>query len=320
METRFGRVFITALLLPCVLLPLFVRGQEQDKIKSRIIVPVEDEEHQKDKQAKKKTGPPKTALQLIRNFKNKTYTGEIVDLNFKRVDMKHLLSWFSKLSGIEFRVDPAINEQTTCVAHQVPWDRVLHFFLKDNQLAVSSEGGALRVKKAAPTDDSSQSSGSSTLFIIIAALLILPSAGMVFYLLALKKRGKREGGKKNSKKPSLPAEKAEEYIKRIIYLFEVERIYRQEDISLNTLSGQMGVPAYQLSLLINDKLNKTFSELVNHHRVEEVKQRLSNPAEKNKKIIDIAFEAGFNTKTSFNRTFKKYTGMTPSQYQEKYSS
>jgi AraC-like DNA-binding protein len=58
--------------------------------------------------------------------------------------------------------------------------------------------------------------------------------------------------------------------------------------------------------------------LVNSYRVEDVKKRLASYQEADKTILDIAFDAGFNTKTSFNRVFKKLTRMTPSQYRRRY--
>jgi AraC-like DNA-binding protein len=58
--------------------------------------------------------------------------------------------------------------------------------------------------------------------------------------------------------------------------------------------------------------------LVNTYRVEEVKKRLASLQDKDKTILNIAFDAGFNTKTSFNRVFKKFTRMTPSQYRKRY--
>ena len=92
----------------------------------------------------------------------------------------------------------------------------------------------------------------------------------------------------------------------------------KEDISLQSLSEELDVPAYQLSWVINRKMNLTFSELVNSYRVEEVKKRLASPQDTEKTILDIAFDAGFNTKTSFNRVFKKITGVTPSHYRRQH--
>jgi AraC-like DNA-binding protein len=57
-----------------------------------------------------------------------------------------------------------------------------------------------------------------------------------------------------------------------------------------------------------------FFDLVNGYRVREVQQRLEDEESRQFTILAIAFDAGFNSKTSFNTIFKKHTGMTPSEY------
>ena len=62
-------------------------------------------------------------------------------------------------------------------------------------------------------------------------------------------------------------------------------------------------------------MGKNFYKLVNEYRVEEVKKRMVNPEYKNLTILAIAYDSGFNAKSSFNTIFKESTGMTPSGYQ-----
>jgi AraC-like DNA-binding protein len=64
-------------------------------------------------------------------------------------------------------------------------------------------------------------------------------------------------------------------------------------------------------------LNKNFRDLINHYRIEEAKNSLTNPKKNDSSILEIAYEVGFNSKEVFNRCFKKYTGMTPSEYKRK---
>ena len=59
-----------------------------------------------------------------------------------------------------------------------------------------------------------------------------------------------------------------------------------------------------------------FFDFINEYRLDEVKQALTDPAKQHLKILAIAFDAGFNSKTSFNTIFKKHTGMTPSEYRQ----
>ena len=64
-------------------------------------------------------------------------------------------------------------------------------------------------------------------------------------------------------------------------------------------------------------LNQNFFDYVNHFRVEKVKKDVSNVKKGHLKLLSIAMDAGFNSKSLFNAIFKKHTGMTPSEYREK---
>ena len=74
-----------------------------------------------------------------------------------------------------------------------------------------------------------------------------------------------------------------------------------------------------LSELINRELKQGFSNLLNQYRVEEAKKRIVDMDKREKNILMIAFEVGFNSKTSFNTIFKKYAGFTPSQFYSKFN-
>jgi AraC-like DNA-binding protein len=78
----------------------------------------------------------------------------------------------------------------------------------------------------------------------------------------------------------------------------------------------LSVSPHLLSQILNEKLNRNFSDFVNYYRIEEAKQILSSPRGDRLKVIAVAFEVGFNTKVAFYNAFKKYTKMTPSQYRE----
>jgi AraC-like DNA-binding protein len=64
-------------------------------------------------------------------------------------------------------------------------------------------------------------------------------------------------------------------------------------------------------------MNKTFYDLVNGYRVEEAKRLLLNPNNRSFTILSVGFEAGFNSKTTFNTVFKKFTGLTPTDFRER---
>jgi AraC-like DNA-binding protein len=89
--------------------------------------------------------------------------------------------------------------------------------------------------------------------------------------------------------------------------------YRRAKYSLRDLSDEMGLTEQNLSWSINTGGQQSFSDLINKLRIEDVKQSLRQ-AVNSHNMLDIAFAAGFNSKSSFNAVFKKHTGMTPSQY------
>ncbi|HEX7846657.1 MAG TPA: helix-turn-helix domain-containing protein [Chitinophagaceae bacterium] len=100
-------------------------------------------------------------------------------------------------------------------------------------------------------------------------------------------------------------------------LMEQEKIYQEPDLTLRDLAEKLQVLPYQVSQAINDGMNKSFYDLVNGYRVEEAKRLLLDPGNHNYTILSVGFEAGFNSKTTFNTVFKKFTGMTPTEFREK---
>jgi AraC-like DNA-binding protein len=165
-------------------------------------------------------------------------------------------------------------------------------------------------------EDQLQASGSSRiplyLYFLAAFILAGGSGGFILY------RKRLKAGRRSLRGFVIDPDKADEIMKKVTYLLDVEKVFRKEDISLQFLSKELAIPSYQLSWIINKKMNSSFSALVNSYRIEEVKKRLASTLEMDRNILDIAFDAGFNTKTSFNRVFKKMTGITPSQYRKRY--
>lgn len=112
---------------------------------------------------------------------------------------------------------------------------------------------------------------------------------------------------------SLTPRVAERLASRLKDLMESEELYLDNDLKLNNLASRLNVNSHHLSQVINDQLGVSFYELINNSRIEKAKCYLQDP-ECDMTILDIAFAVGFNNKTSFNNAFKKYVGMTPSQF------
>jgi AraC-like DNA-binding protein len=153
-----------------------------------------------------------------------------------------------------------------------------------------------------------------TIFFKILVFFIFLALAAGVYLLY--KKRPFEKARKYKRSPLHPLY-VKECIKKLTYLMEIEKLYRDETISLQSLSEKLSITPHQLSQIINNKLNKNFADFINTYRIEEVKKRLNDPKNANQKILSIAFDVGFNTRVAFNTAFKKYTRMTPTQYKEK---
>lgn len=107
-----------------------------------------------------------------------------------------------------------------------------------------------------------------------------------------------------------------DFIGRINSIMEKEKPYLNPDITLPELASLIDIPAYQLSRVINEKFGCNFFDFINGYRVNEVKTKINDPAFSNLSLLGIAFDCGFNSKSAFNRIFKKMTGLTPSEYEK----
>src|SRR6185369_16865270 len=114
-----------------------------------------------------------------------------------------------------------------------------------------------------------------------------------------------------------PETKIDEIAARILRTMEQDKLYQEADLTLQNLADRIQLPSYQVSQAINDGMNKNFYDLVNSYRVEEAKRLLLDAKNKDFTILSVGFEAGFNSKTTFNTVFKKFTGLTPTEYRDK---
>lgn len=93
--------------------------------------------------------------------------------------------------------------------------------------------------------------------------------------------------------------------------------YLDNNLRVGALADRIGVSTHHLSQVLNEELGRSFSELVNEHRVEEAKRLLLDPENENEYIINLAYQAGFNNKTTFNKIFKLSTGTSPSEFRKR---
>ncbi|MGX4801885.1 helix-turn-helix domain-containing protein [Bradyrhizobium guangdongense] len=99
------------------------------------------------------------------------------------------------------------------------------------------------------------------------------------------------------------------------HLLEHDKVFREPDLSIASLSQKLDIPEYRLRHLINRQLgHRNFSAFVNGYRLADAEAALSDPAQAGVPILTVALDAGFGSIGPFNRAFKAQTGLTPSEY------
>ncbi len=117
-------------------------------------------------------------------------------------------------------------------------------------------------------------------------------------------------------KSGLKEEDAEKFLSIIDDYMRREKPYREGDLTILDLSEKLGIQRHYITQVINENLKKNFYMYVNEFRVNEVKEKFLDSSYDDHTLLRIALDAGFNSKSSFNLIFKKFTGMTPSDYRK----
>ncbi len=112
----------------------------------------------------------------------------------------------------------------------------------------------------------------------------------------------------------IDTKKAEDLKRRLQQMMEEEELYLEPDLTIHDLARRLDEKSGKLSQLFSQYMHTSFYELVNTYRTEHVMTRMKDSAFGGYTILDLAYEAGFNSKASFNSFFKKYTGTTPSSF------
>lgn len=101
-------------------------------------------------------------------------------------------------------------------------------------------------------------------------------------------------------------------------LMSDEKIYKQEELTLKMTADMLNISSHQLSHYINHEENTNFNHFINRYRVEEAMEQMRTHPDR--KIISISYDVGFNTISVFNTSFRKHTGMTPTEYRARFNS
>ncbi|MBI9066816.1 MAG: tetratricopeptide repeat protein [Salinivirgaceae bacterium] len=112
----------------------------------------------------------------------------------------------------------------------------------------------------------------------------------------------------------------QEILEGIEDLIENKKVFLDKDISLEKMANYLKTNKKYISQIINENYDQNVSNFINEYRIKEARRLLSDPAYKNITIEGIATTVGFNSKSAFNISFKKITGITPSFYQKSLST
>ena len=112
-------------------------------------------------------------------------------------------------------------------------------------------------------------------------------------------------------KTLMPPDEVSEFVEKLDMLMNDEQRFLDASLSLRTLAEETGLHPNKLSWLLNDQVGLSFNDYVNTYRLECFKEKAQNPDNQSFTLLGLAFDSGFNSKSTFNTFFKKRTGMTP---------
>ncbi|HOK50392.1 MAG TPA: AraC family transcriptional regulator [Bacteroidales bacterium] len=103
---------------------------------------------------------------------------------------------------------------------------------------------------------------------------------------------------------------------KLHWVMEEEKAYLDPQLNLQALAKKVGISTSMLSHILNVYFNTNFCDFVNRYRVRSVIEKLQDPYYNRFNIVILAYESGFNSKASFHRIFKNFTGKTPTEYKK----
>ncbi len=134
-------------------------------------------------------------------------------------------------------------------------------------------------------------------------------------LVIMQERGSKE---ETFKDTGLVEEEFSRLSERLLDLMDNEKLYLDPQLNVDKLARRLKIPNYLVSQVIRFSLDKTFNQLLIEYRVDEAKMRLQDKQYKGRTILEVAQDSGFNSKSSFNASFKKQAGETPSEYRKRF--
>jgi AraC-like DNA-binding protein len=124
-------------------------------------------------------------------------------------------------------------------------------------------------------------------------------------------------GRPKYQRNRLDNDEAEEFVGKLKLLMEREQAYRDAALTLPVLADTVGATPHLLSQVLNVRLGRSFYMFVNAYRTEALMGALSDPQLHERGVLELAFEVGFNSKSTLNSFFKKHTGLTPTEFRRR---
>lgn len=163
----------------------------------------------------------------------------------------------------------------------------------------------------------------------MALVIILALLGMVLFFYRrqrnayreLVRRGQSWAGIGNaelsiSEKTTVVEENDRVIMTSIEQAMTKDKLYKRVDLTLDVLAREVGFNRYYISTALNRSTGKNFNVYINEYRIKEAIRLISETSPRDKTMGDIAFESGFNDRTTFHRAFKKITGLSPGDFKK----
>jgi AraC-like DNA-binding protein len=156
------------------------------------------------------------------------------------------------------------------------------------------------------------------IFITVSSVLI--SLTIIFlFLISFKypdfyQTAQRAVQKQNARRSYLQGLNLDQIDANLKTLMTKNEMFLNENLSLPQLADCLGISSHQLSQFLNTRLNKNFKMFVNEYRIAKAKELLIQ--DKDTKVLAIALDVGFKSKSTFNAAFLKVTGTAPSEYRK----
>lgn len=152
---------------------------------------------------------------------------------------------------------------------------------------------------------------SISIFLVFTTALVLRGLSHIKIFPGIEITTRTNGNK-------IDVEEKEKCVEKLDQLINTSKPYLIPSLTIEELSKMLSIQSWKLSHIINQNYKQNFFNFINKFRIEEFKKQVLEPSNKRKTVLELIYEVGFNSKSSFNDVFKKETGMTPTQFKKEY--